>query len=309
MNDVPISGGQPSRIAPMTAHIALCCNGTMLPGLHATLASLVGRLGRRETVSLTLFIQDLNEAELLSLRGTILDAGGVGALTIHEADISDFKNLKALQGDWMAYLRLYLPKLMPDADTILYLDSDLIVNTDACAIFEHKLDDSPLGAVGGEIVEWNLDRHFLKSVGLTDNDRSFNSGVLLFNAKLWRKTGLVERSIEFGRTHSAFLRAADQTILNGLFSRDFSSLPNQLNIGVYTYNEPFTIADGIYHFIGSPKPWDPLGRIFHRNWRIWHDVIRQTKFKWTDFLSQHSTAYAARAWTLRRSYLRTWLRK
>jgi lipopolysaccharide biosynthesis glycosyltransferase len=309
MNDVPLSDGQASEVAPLTVHIALCCNGTMLPGLHATVASLVKNLSRRETVSLNLFIQGVTEAELLSIRGTILDAGGVGALTIHEADISDFKNLKALQGDWMAYLRLHLPKLMPDADTILYLDSDLIVNTDACAIFEHKLDDSPFAAVDGEPVEWNLDRHFLKSVGLTDNDRTFNSGVLLFNAELWRKTGLVERSIDFGRAHSTFLRAADQTILTGLFSRDFSSLPNQLNIGVYVRKEPLAIADGIYHFIGSPKPWDPLGRIIHRNWRIWHGVIRQTKFKWSDFLSQHGAAYAARAWTLRRSYLRTWLGK
>ena len=235
MNDVPIPGGHASEVAPTTAHIALCCNGTMLPGLHATVASLVKNLSRRETVSLNLFIQGVNEAELLSIRGTILDAGGVGALTIHGADVSDFKNLKALQGDWMAYLRLYLPKLMPDADTILYLDSDLIVNTDACAIFEHKLDDFPLGAVGGETVEWNLDRHFLKSVGLTDNDRSFNSGVLLLNAKLWRKTSLIERSIEFGRAHSSFLQAADQTILNGLFSRDFSRLPKRFNIGVYTF--------------------------------------------------------------------------
>jgi lipopolysaccharide biosynthesis glycosyltransferase len=281
----------------------------MLPGLHATLASLVRRLGRREAVSLTLFTQDVSEAESLALRGTILDAGGVGALAIHEADVSDFKNLKALQGDWMTYLRLYLPKLIPEAETILYLDSDLIVNTDACAIFEHMLDGAPIGVVSGETVEWSLDRDFFKKIGLTDNDRCFNAGVLLFNAELWRKTGLVEQSIEFGRTHATFLRAADQTILVALFSRNFSSLPNRLNIGVYANTKPFATADGIYHFIGSPKPWDPLGKIFHRNWRIWQDVVKQTKFKWSDFLSHHRAAYAARAWTLRRSYLRTWLRK
>jgi len=281
----------------------------MLPGLHATLASLVRHLGRREMVSLSLFVQDITEAELDSIRGTILDAGGVGALTIHEAALSDFKDLKALQGDRMPYLRLHLPKLMPDADTILYLDSDLIVNTDACAFFEHQLDDFPLGAVNGPTVAWSLDRDFLKTAGLTDEDRTFNSGVLLLNAKLWRKTGLVERAMEMARTHTAILTSHDQSILNALFSRDFYTLPGQFNIAVTPEEKPLAVADGIYHFVGSPKPWDLYGKLFHGNWRIWNDVIRQTKFTWSDFLSQHIAAYAARAWTLRRSYLRTMLRK
>jgi lipopolysaccharide biosynthesis glycosyltransferase len=281
----------------------------MLPGLHATLASLVRNLGRRETVSLSLFVQDITGAELASIRGTILDAGGVGALTIHAADLSDFKNLKALQGDWMPYLRLHLPKLMPEADTILYLDSDLIVNTDACAFFEHKLEDFPLGAINGPTVAWSLDHVFLKTVGLTDDDRTFNSGVLLFNAKLWRKTGLVERALEMARTHTAILTSHDQSVLNALFSRNFYSLPEQFNIPVTPEDKPLALADGIYHFVGSPKPWDLYGRLFHGNWRIWNDVIRQTKFTWSDFLSHHRVAYRARAWTLRRSYLRTTLRK
>jgi len=281
----------------------------MLPGLHATLASLVRHLGRRERVSLSLFVHDIKEGELASIRGTIRDAGGVGALTVHEAGLSDFKDLKALQGDRMPYLRLHLPRLMPEADTILYLDSDLIANTDACALFEHKLDDFPLGAVNGPTVAWSLDRDFLKTVGLTDDDRTFNSGVLLVNAKLWRKTGLVERAMEMARANSSILTSHDQSVLNGLFSRDFHGLAGQFNIEVTPEAGPLAVADGIYHFVGSPKPWDPCGRLFHGNWRIWNDVIRQTQFNWSDFLSHHSVAYGVRTWTLRRSYLRTLLRR
>jgi len=277
----------------------------MLPGLHATLASLVKHLERRELVSLTLFIQDIRESEVASLKGTISDAGGVGALKFHEADISEFKGLKTLHGDWMIYMRLFLPRLLPDAETILYLDSDLVVNTDACAFFDHKLNDIALGAINGPTVEWSLDHKFLRMVGLTDQDRSFNSGVLLFNAALWRKTDMVDRAMEMARNYAPYLISHDQSVLNGLFSKTFYELPKQFNTVVVPQDKPLPDEDCIYHFVGSPKPWDPLGRYFHGNWQLWNSVIKRTQFKWSDFLSHHFTAYGKRAWTLRRSYLRT----
>jgi lipopolysaccharide biosynthesis glycosyltransferase len=289
--------------------IALCCNGTMLPGLHATLFSLVSKLSQRERVHLNLFITEVNEAEVDSIRGTVSDAGGVGALTFHQADLSAFKGLKALQGDWMAYMRLYLPTLMPEAGTILYLDSDLIINTDACAFFSYPLENAPLAAVLGETVQWNLDRDFLQSVGLGEEDRCFNSGVLIFNARMWREKNLIEQALEFGRAHAAALQSADQTILIALYSRTFLGLPAQFNLGIFAHQLPKEMKDGIYHFVGSPKPWDPLGRQVHGNWKLWNSVITKTRFRWGNFILHHWRTYAARAWTLRRSYFRTLRRK
>jgi lipopolysaccharide biosynthesis glycosyltransferase len=289
-------------------HIALCCNGTMLPGLHATLGSLVKRLGQREKVSLTVFVQDITEAELTEVRGTINDAGGVGALNFNEADPSEFKDLKTLHGEWMTYLRLLLPRLLPDAGTILYLDSDLVIDMDACAFFDHDLSNSALGAIDGAAVEWTLDRDFLKLVGLTDTDRTFNAGILLINVKLWNQNGLVNRALEIARTHSEVLTSHDQSVLNAMFSREFYKLPPQYNLAVTPEDKLVPRTDCIYHFVGSPKPWDPFGKYFHGSWPIWHSVIAQTKFRWSHFLSHHLSAYCKRGWMLRRSYVRT-LRK
>ena len=281
----------------------------MLPGLHSTLASLVKNLSRREMVSLTLFIQDIVEHELDDLKGTVADAGGVGSLKFQEADTSEFKDLKTLHGEWMIYLRLLLPRLLPEAKTILYLDSDLIVNTDSCAFFDHDLGSAGLGAVDGAAVEWTLDRDFLKLVGLAETDRTFNSGVLIFNVEIWKKSGLVDRALEMARTYTDVLTSHDQSVLNAMFSRDFYKIPKQYNWGVAPEDKPLPKTDCIYHFVGSPKPWDPLGKYFHGNWQIWHSVIAQTKFRWGDFLSHHFGAYCKRAWTLRRSYVRTLRRR
>jgi lipopolysaccharide biosynthesis glycosyltransferase len=305
-----------ARLLPLIAnfvnppfHIALCCNGTMLPGLHATLASLVKGLGRRKMVSLTIFIQDILESELADLKGTVADAGGVGALKFQEADTSDFKDLKTLHGEWMIYLRLLLPRLLPEASTILYLDSDLVINTDACAFFDHDLGSAGLGAVDGAAVEWSLDREFLKLVGLSNTDRSFNSGVVLFNVDQWKKNDLVARALEMARNYSDVLTSHDQSVLNAMFSREFYKIPPQYNYGIAPEDKPLAQIDCIYHFVGSPKPWDPFGKYFHGNWGIWNAVIKQTRFTWSNFLSHHFKAYCKRAWTLRRSYARTLQRK
>jgi len=281
----------------------------MLPGLHATLASLVKRLGRREMVSLTIFIQDISDDELTALKGTVEDAGGVGALQFQEAENFDFKDLRTLHGEWMIYLRLLLPRLLPEAKTILYLDSDLVINTDACMLCDSDLGSSGLGAVDGASVEWSLDRDFLKLVGLCETDRSFNSGVVLFNVEQWKQDGLVERALEMARKYSDVLVSHDQSVLNAMFSRDFYKIPPQYNRGIAPEEKQLPDIDCIYHFVGSPKPWDPLGKYFHGNWKIWNTVIEQTKFKWSTFLSHHFGAYLKRAWSLRRSYLRTLRRK
>lgn len=277
----------------------------MLPGLHATLGSLVRKLGQRELVSLTLFSEGITAAELSDIRGTIVDAGGVGALDFHEADPTEFRDLKTLHGEWMTYLRLLLPRLLPTAKTILYLDSDLVINTDACKFFDHDLGAAGIGAIDGASVEWTLDRDFLKLVGLTNDDRTFNAGILVFNVPVWKERGLVDNALEIARTHSDVLTSHDQSVLNAMFSREFYKLPKQYNLGIAPEDDPLDRSDCIYHFVGSPKPWDPFGKSVHRNWPLWHDTIRQTRFKWGPFLLHHFGAYYKRAWKLRRSYART----
>lgn len=290
-------------------HIALCANGTILPGLHATLSSLTNNLTQRERVSITLFFLEIDEASLASLRKTVADAGGVGALRFEKANVSDFRMLASLHGDWMTYMKLCLPNLLPEAELILYLDSDLIVTTDVCAFFAYDLGSSPLGAIGGGVVEYCLDHAFLKTVGLANADRAFNAGVLLLNARLWRTFNLTERAISFGKEHAAHLPSHDQTILNALFSKEFYSLPEQFNIQIFPETKCLMPANGIYHFVGSPKPWDALGRLVHPNWHLWHTVIKETRFTWSDFLPKFFSSYTSRTWMLRRSYLRTLKRR
>ena len=290
---------------PPVLHVALCANGVMLPGLHVTLFSLVKNVSERENVSLTIFIQDVPKADIQALTRTVELAGGVGSLDFRPADISDFKDLKPLAGEWIPYLRLYFPTLLPEAKRILYLDCDLIVQTDVAAFFTCDLGKAPLAAASGPPLKWCIDHKFYSTVGLHGEDRAFNSGVLLFDAQAWRDGHLGPQAVEFGRTHFVH----DQTILNGLYSRTFYGLPERFNTPVSADTPPLSLSDGIFHFVGSPKPWDPGGRFLHRNWRLWDEAIRRTSFDQARFVREHWRVYLARTWQLRRSYFRTLLRK
>jgi lipopolysaccharide biosynthesis glycosyltransferase len=289
--------------------IALCCSGALLPGLHATLASLVRHLGEREKISLHLFISDIDEASRADLTATVADAGGVGALVFHDPDLSDFKDLGGLHGDHMTYLRLKLPDLLADAATILYLDADLVVHTDAGAMLALPLGDAPLGAISGESVAWSLDHDIFRKVGLADEDRCFNAGVLLINAAWWRRNGVLARALDFARKNPGLLRSHDQTLLNIFFSRSFCHLPPRFNRIVSAETRPTEPDDGIYHFMGSPKPWDPLGFLMHSNWRLWKQAVAPSRFRWSGFLRHYGRFYLRRAWSLRYSYLRVLRRK
>jgi lipopolysaccharide biosynthesis glycosyltransferase len=287
-----------------TINIALCADATILPGLHATLFSLTRRLGSRQDVVLTLFVDDLTKQECEELQETVAKAGGVGTLKFEQADLSRFAALRPLHGNLMNYMRLRLPKLLPKADRILYLDSDLSIHTDLCLLFHQDLRGSPLGAVNVGVLRWDIDRNFYPTVGLKEDDRSFNSGVLLLDAEMWRDQDIGEQALTFGRVHHVH----DQTVLNALFSRAFHPLPERYNRMLGADHPPVKASDGVYHFLASPKPWDMWGRYIHGNWHLWHEAIVQTQFQPTRYRIQHPTDCLSRTWLLRRSYARIFLR-
>jgi lipopolysaccharide biosynthesis glycosyltransferase len=285
-------------------HIALCADATILPGLHATLFSLTQRLGNRQDVVLTLFVDDLTKQECQELQKTVAKAGGVGALKFVQADLSAFAGFRPLLGNLMNYMRLRLPKLLPKADRILYLDSDLSIHTDLCLLFHQDLNGSPLGAVNVGALKWDIDRKFYPRVGLNEDDRCFNSGVMLLDAEIWRKQNIGEQTLAFGMLHQVH----DQTVLNSLFSRTFHPLPERYNRILGADHPPVMASDGVYHFLASPKPWDLWGRYIHGNWHLWHEAIVKTQFRPTHYRIKHSTDCLLRTWLLRRSYVRTVLR-
>lgn len=167
------------------------------------------------------------------------------------------------------YLRLLAPQIL-DVEWLLYLDSDLIVQSEISPLLELYDADSTVGAVEDRIGG----RQRSAALRIANGGRYFNCGVLLLNCRRWRDNIVFRRSLAFYVENKQDVVYADQDILNVLLEKDKYLLPKKWNVMATEY-EPYSLAshlnadtfDGIFHFSGEFKPWmrwaDPWARDFY----------------------------------------------
>lgn len=164
------------------------------------------------------------------------------------------------------WLRIFLPELMPTADKVLYLDSDLIVTDDLRPLWETQLDDHLLGAVTNPIYPF-MRPHPQLDLGIAEPRDYFNSGVLLMNLDLMRRDGTVAAIRRFAEANP-WIGAADQDTLNvvcrdrwlklhprwNVQSTMFDMKPSQLPFSKQQVAESLE-SPAVIHYIGASKPW------------------------------------------------------
>lgn len=156
-------------------------------------------------------------------------------------------------------LRLYADKLdLPDK--ILYLDTDVLCRRSPLAFYEQDMEHYELAGVLDHYGKWFFHEKPFRFDYM-------NSGVLLLNLKMIRKTRLFERCREYCSTHQMFM--PDQSAINKLvtykklFPRKYNE---QRKLQYDTVFQHFTTsfrAFPIVHTV-SIKPWNREGM---------HDVL------------------------------------
>jgi lipopolysaccharide biosynthesis glycosyltransferase len=161
---------------------------------------------------------------------------------------------------------------------------------DVSPLFETAMESKAMGFVVSGTVSMALESKFFLSLGKAPDSPSFNSGTMLFNLPEWRRQDCSTRVLAFCREHSAELAAADQTALNALFANDCFRLDPQYNVQVLGTTAPEAIpANGVFHFVGSPKPWDIGGSLLLPHAGPWFDDLCQTavpplqRFSWLNW--------------------------
>lgn len=181
----------------------------------------------------------------------------------------------------MSYGRIMIPKLIADADRVLYLDSDAVVDADLSDLFELDMGDHLVAAVPDLLYQ-----------------SDFNSGVLLFNMPKFREQpDLVDQMLEAGQTDEQ-LAEGDQSILNKFFRDSYLHLPLEDNWAIgYDFlcayyphydHDYFTktnaVTGKIVHFTGPNKPWHQFSTSRERNkwWQYrnleWGEVASHRPF-------------------------------
>lgn len=286
-------------------NIAFCINDSGLRGLAVTISSLIKNCSEPEKLKLWFWCAGLTEQTKEKIGEFILSIGYRISFKFVDFDPGKvFGSYRSLHGDWTTYGRLLVPDAIP-GDQVLYLDSDLVVELDVLEIQNFKFNKNQfLAAVGGGCFQYTLGHKFyLNQLGISPDLEYFNAGVLLINLKVWRDANIKNKIFSIADQYGKELPSHDQSILNIICAGDFARLPSSFNCcWIADQPKPEISERMILHFIGAPKPWDPLGPFFHNGFRTWKryhsnsSIFNKNKFTISEL---------NRLWQLRRSYGRS----
>jgi len=140
-----------------------------------------------------------------------------------------FENLKPklkIKETWysmIGYARLMLSEIT-DAEKILYIDCDTIVNGSLKELWETDIEGY---CVGG--VQDNPALYAIEAIGMNENDRYINGGVLFINLKKWREDNIEEKIIQMLKDHNGSVLHHDQGIVNGVCKNSIKIIHPKFN--------------------------------------------------------------------------------
>ena len=265
--------------SPEPVHLAVCSDRNVIPGLHVTLFTALGKLPKDQPARVSWIISGVTDEEIAAMRETVRRASPHATLETTVLDAERLKGLATLQGSLLPYARLFLAELL-DADRVLYLDTDLFVDLDLTPYFFSDLGGRWVGAPlpEGADLSRSLDGQYVqKTFHKPASMAYFNSGVLLFDLAEWRRRGLDAPMAEILREHGPTLISHDQTVLNVLADGDFLKMPAKLNHALTFYDGRYRDFSGtVGHFLDRPKPWDPLAGLVNPYVRLFFQTLDKT---------------------------------
>ena len=191
-----------------------------------------------------------------------------------------------------ASFRLLLPELLPEYDSLVYIDCDVIVRQDIGTLYaQTRLGDKYLGVVFEAPIENQAQR--FRALGC-DPRCYFNSGFLLMNLKQMRQEKVSEKLLEACKV--PYLEFPDQDALNRVCQGRVLPLSPLYN-GIRTFFLPQYKPDfeqeypqpGLWekvqdqatiHYTGG-KPWQLLTVQFAAWWSTYDSLPEEIKAEWT----------------------------
>lgn len=144
------------------------------------------------------------------------------------------------------YYRLKLAELLPSIDKVLYLDCDVIVNTDLANLYNIDIENYVCAGVND-----------LDELQVANNKTYVNAGVLLFNLSKIRDENIEEEFSSYTISNIDRIKLGDQEIINEVLKGRIKLLPATWNVqvGNFMYRSSYIPKPNIIHYIGFMKPW------------------------------------------------------
>lgn len=185
------------------------------------------------------------------------------------------------------YYRLLIEETFLEFDKVIYLDADLIVNRCICKMWKANFKGRHLLAVPhasrkSRLVSGERGLPSYKVLGIPEDTRTFNAGVLILNLKLWRRDNISTKVIEYLKKYHEYVLWWDQDGLNAILYNKWlplSAVWNVMTNHLVTFSswEDSLLSKRVYltvwrnpaivHYAGPSKPWlpdyvDPFQNLF-----------------------------------------------
>lgn len=169
-------------------------------------------------------------------------------------------------GQWniAIYLKLFMPILLPPkVERCLFLDVDLIVNSDISDLYNYDLDDKIIAAT--EDIPDCINHK--QRLNLSSSDYYINSGVMVCNLKLWRIKNNKNNILDFSKKVFHLIKN-EQDIIALYFKGNIKDLPIKWNMVTFYFERTPQILSKyksqlkeakrdpfIIHYACPIKPW------------------------------------------------------
>ena len=184
----------------------------------------------------------------------------------------------------VSFYRLLIPALLPQYSKCIYLDTDLVVNTDLAKLYRTDMEGFYIAGVRDAEYRYFIEKIACeaKIQNLPNLDDYVNAGILVMNLDELRKHGLQKTFVELSATFN------DQDILNICCCNNIKMLPLTFNVPAllvchengryrlaeeraYVYPEDEQNAamqsPAIIHYITSEKPWSTPNSPLSEYWQ------------------------------------------
>lgn len=268
---------------PETIHIALTFDNNYTEYSVVLMTSILANKGD-EKIRFHLLdsgFSDFAKAKIHEVKDCIIE--------FHKVDMEIFKNYK--KADYYPVSMLFtmiLPDIIP-VERIIYLDSDMVVNSSLLELWDTDVEDNYVAAV-----EDANGKKYAKRFSLKPTSKFFNTGTMLVNCDKWRQDGICKKAVEISLANTGTRFGYDQTVLNQLFEGKVKFIDYRWNLQYCPINVWPTYEDlenyksasknpNIIHYVGDYKPWKQGLGCFNPKQADYLKYHKMTSYAFSDY--------------------------
>lgn len=261
------------------------CDNAFAKYLSVTIQSIILNSSMDKNYDIIILNQDISESNCEIIKQQIINRNN---FSIRFYNMDTYNNTYQVS-KWFtqnhiksaAYYRLFIFDIFRKFKKAIYLDADLIVNTDIAHLYNIPIDDNiyclavkdsyiSMLTPKEEFVFPNICQYAKDILGMDNLNDYFNSGVMLFDIEKVNNNYTLKDFITVAKKNNKYFH--DQNVLNSLFYKHTKLIDNswnvQLNSGNSFIENCHNSIDNIkiFHFCSKYKPWLVIKKTYSYIW-------------------------------------------